>query len=186
MVTSIDTAQLVFLVESSKIGNDDAFQALYDTFSKVVEKTARYRVDSDAVLDVVQETFYRAYRYLHTLRDPEQFGSWIVRIAKNVCQDHMRLHATSSRDEPFDVEDMSDVLAEEAHVDIHERIDLERVLSKVPPQYMRCIVWHYLEDMTVPEIALTTGLPSSTVKWRIHRGLELCRLVARSQGKFER
>lgn len=186
MVTPIDNSQVVFLVESSKNGKDDAFTALYDAFSEVVEKTARYWVGAETAPDVVQETFYRAFRYLHSLRHSEQFGPWIRRIARNVCQDYTRLRATVSRQEPFAVEDFANVLAAEEHVDIHDRMELERVLSKVPPEYVRCIVLHYLEDLTVPEIALITGLPVSTIKWRIHRGLELCRIVARRQGKFER
>jgi RNA polymerase sigma-70 factor (ECF subfamily) len=47
--------------------------------------------DSD---DMVQETFIRALRALHTLSDPAALRGWLYRIASNLCLDELRKRAT--------------------------------------------------------------------------------------------
>jgi RNA polymerase sigma-70 factor, ECF subfamily len=47
--------------------------------------------DSD---DMVQETFVRALRALHTLSDPAAVRGWLYRIASNVCLDELRKRST--------------------------------------------------------------------------------------------
>src|ERR1041384_3870454 len=46
--------------------------------------------DEQAALDVVQETFINATRYLHSLRDDAKFGSWLFSIAHQKCQQRWR------------------------------------------------------------------------------------------------
>ncbi len=58
------------------------------------------------------------------------------------------------------------------------RIDLSKLLKELPDKYRKPVYMHYVEDMTMAKISRITGLPMTTVKWRIHRGLEICRLLA--------
>lgn len=50
---------------------------------------ARVRHATDAE-DIVQEAFYRAFRSLDRLRDPERFGPWLLQIVRNAARDHHR------------------------------------------------------------------------------------------------
>lgn len=181
MVTLIDTPHIAFLVEQARKGNEQAFETLHDTFRGAVYKTAQYRVGNQHAADVAQETFYRAYRYLRTLRKPDQFGPWLMRIARNVCRDVGVEQGVIRAQEPYDVDELSQVLTNQVHMSLDERLDLDQLLKSVPPNYVTFIVLHYLREFTVPEISLVTGLSVSTVKWRIQRGLELCRLAALKQ-----
>jgi DNA-directed RNA polymerase specialized sigma24 family protein len=42
--------------------------------------------------DLTQETFLRAYRRGHTLRDPNAVRGWLYRVATNVSVDYLRRH----------------------------------------------------------------------------------------------
>ena len=50
--------------------------------------------DSD---DMVQETFVRAFRAMHTLEDPAMARAWLYRIATNVCLDELRKRPRRAR-----------------------------------------------------------------------------------------
>ena len=66
---------------------------------------ARLRRPED-VDDAVQETFIRALKYVHQLRDPESFGPWLRTIAGRVCvdiaRDRSRRHASVLEDTAID------------------------------------------------------------------------------------
>mgnify|MGYP002063736867 CR=1 FL=1 len=40
--------------------------------------------------DAAQEVFVRGFEKIGSLRNPEQFGSWIGQTARNRCRDHLR------------------------------------------------------------------------------------------------
>src|SRR5687767_6192260 len=44
----------------------------------------------DEVEDLVQETFFRAFRRLETWRGEASFRSWLLTIAGNLLKDHFR------------------------------------------------------------------------------------------------
>ena len=112
VVTLIDTLYIGFLVEQVRRGNQQAFETLHDMFHRSVYKAAQYRVGEEHAADVTQETFYRAYRYLRTLRNSEQFGPWLMRIARNVSRDWLRERGRIQDNEKFDVDELAHVLVE--------------------------------------------------------------------------
>jgi RNA polymerase sigma factor (sigma-70 family) len=89
-----DTATLV---RRAAAGDDDAFGRLYDLWFDRAYDTA-YRVvrDHAAAADVAQETFLRAWRSLGTVRDPEVFGGWLLRIARNAALNQLRVASRTS------------------------------------------------------------------------------------------
>ena len=185
VVTLIDTLYIGFLVEQVRHGNQQAFETLHDMFHRSVYKAAQYRVGEEHAADVTQETFYRAYRYLRTLRNSEQFGPWLMRIARNVSRDWLRERGRIQDNEKFDVDELAHVLVDQGALTLEAKLDLAMILESVPQNFVHFIDLHYLRGLTAPEISLATGLSVSTVKWRIHRGLELCRLAAvKRQGRF--
>ncbi|MCL6452669.1 MAG: sigma-70 family RNA polymerase sigma factor [Alicyclobacillus sp.] len=178
----IDTLQHIgYLVDQSRRGDEAAFERLYHRFREPVYKAARYRVGEMMAPDVAQEAFYRAWRHLPTLRESERFGPWLMRIVHNVCVEMGRKLGVEPAYRAVDLDAIAHPLADQARVSVEERIDLHDLLSLIPASYLEVLQLHYQEDLTVPEISLLTGLAVSTVKWRIHRGIELCRLAARKR-----
>ncbi|MPN43016.1 hypothetical protein SDC9_190575 [bioreactor metagenome] len=50
------------------------------------------------------------------------------------------------------------------------RLDVERILLKLPLVQRTALSLHYLQDMPVEKIAAVLGVPQSTVKTRLRRG----------------
>jgi RNA polymerase sigma factor (sigma-70 family) len=80
------------LVAEVRQGDERAFAELYKAhFGAVRQVAASHLRDPDTVADVVQEAFTRALQNLPSLRDPAQFRSWLLAIARNVATDQLRL-----------------------------------------------------------------------------------------------
>ncbi|MCL6445762.1 MAG: RNA polymerase sigma factor [Alicyclobacillus sp.] len=140
-------------------------------------------VGRENVDDVIQEVYHRAHRYRKTLREERKIGPWLMHIARTQCQEWLR-QTYRERGVVLPGDDMLEILADYCtrrsftHMldQVSLRMDLKRAMSRLPETYRVAIELHYLEELCVSEIAKLLALPVSTVKWRIHRGLELCRL----------
>ncbi|MFD1677630.1 RNA polymerase sigma factor [Alicyclobacillus fodiniaquatilis] len=171
------------LVRRWKSGDADAFPMIQSEFGEGLRKIVSRLVGKEYTDDVMQDTYQRAYHYRHTLRDEQKLGPWLAQIARNQCKERLKQnYADGLVARPGD--DLMDILAE-YNVDrpfmnlidqVTLRIDLERAFSHLPKLNREVLDLHYVQELPVPDIAKLLGLPVSTVKWRIHRGLELCRL----------
>src|SRR5690606_9312037 len=72
-------------------GDSEAFAALYDRYAQAVRvicyDTTR---QVPAAQDLAQESFYRAYLRLKSLRRRSSFGPWLMGIARAVCREWRR------------------------------------------------------------------------------------------------
>lgn len=78
-------------VARARTGEADAFRVLVERHSRGVFRLA-YRMtgnEQDAE-DIVQESFLRAYRQLHTLDGRASFRTWLYRIVSNCSLDLLR------------------------------------------------------------------------------------------------
>ena len=82
------------LVERARKGDRDAFRELVERYQRKIATLAlgmlRNREDA---LDVVQETFTKAFQSLDRFKGDASFYTWTYRIAVNLCIDHQRREA---------------------------------------------------------------------------------------------
>ncbi len=82
------------LVERARKGDRDAFRQLVERYQRKIATLAlgmlRNREDA---LDVVQETFTKAFQSLDRFKGDAGFYTWTYRIAVNLCIDHQRREA---------------------------------------------------------------------------------------------
>jgi len=108
------------LVSQTLAGNREAFGCLFDRHARMVRAVVgKVSLDWPTIEDMTQESFLRAYRTLHRLREPRCFGAWIVGIARRVARERKRsllrdrhefsneslVNTTSSASSEDDVED---------------------------------------------------------------------------------
>lgn len=171
------------LVNSAQGGDANAFSRLYERYRTPLRVVVSSYVGAGAAEDVVHDVFVLALRYMATLREPDRFAPWLMQMGRNRCRRWLRENATRRFAAP-PVEYLGDwpdnpgyggfaVLPSD---DLENRLDMSALLRALPAMYHVPLTLHYFRDMTVPEIAHALGVSVATVKWRIHRGLELCRL----------
>jgi RNA polymerase sigma-70 factor (ECF subfamily) len=116
--------------------------------------------------DAVADATLRAWQHVSSLREPAKFDAWFSRILINLCRDRLR----ERRDGPavlgFDPPSSMDAFSESV-----ERAALQEALAKISPEHRAVIALHYLEGMTVEQIAEHVGAREGTVKSRLHYGV---------------
>jgi RNA polymerase sigma-70 factor, ECF subfamily len=158
-------------VAAARAGDSDAWAALFRRYQLplyvyVVELVR----NEQTALDVVQETFINATRYLGSLREDGKFGSWLFSIAHQKCQQLWR----KPRREEVVPEDHELELGvdENAPFDLLIRREQEEefmtLLKQLSEAHRSVVLLHYLEEFPLEEIATVTGVSVGTVKSRLH------------------
>ena len=114
------------LVKRARGGDDSAFERLIDRHGPdLLRYVTRLTRNADEALDVFQDTFFRAFRSLATLREPGAFRSWVATIATNMVrkrQNRARQEPVSLFDEPLD--------PESTHPSTRDRDDLRSAMLR--------------------------------------------------------
>ena len=175
------------LIERCRKGDLGAFEELYRTHAGRLYSVALRLVGNPAdAEDLLQEIFLAAHRKLDTFRGESSLGTWLYRLATNLCLDHLRSRTGRSRhvtdsidDEPglFDVATSS--LAEQTVT----KMDLERALARLPEGCRSAFVLHDVEGLEHREVAEILGVAEGTSKSQVHKARLKLRKMLRSQEK---
>src|SRR5450432_365942 len=129
----------------------------------VVERTLGLASD---VEDVTQDIFLRVFSRVHTLREPEAFGSFVLSVALRVIKWHLRSRRVRK------------ILHLVAHVpdlpipgvDLEARRTLRKfyeVLDALPADERMVFALRHIEGMTLSEVADANKISLSTAKRRL-------------------
>ena len=159
-------------VEKVLSGNISAFAYFVETYQGMAINIA-YRIceNMQDAEDVVQESFVKAYKNLHTFRLESKFSTWFYRIVFNTAVTHTKAKMWVVDDEVENVAvDLSSDLDTDTKLEMMETSEIvSHVLSKMPKAYGLLLNLFYLEDNSIKEIAEITGLNDSNVKVRLFR-----------------
>ena len=173
------------LVEACKKADDLAFKELMERHVRSVFNFARqYGKTDDEVDDIVQDTFFKAWRHIKRFKAGRPWKPWLFTIARNTALDHVkkrRAWAFSELDDADNDLAFADTLedAEPLPPAIFEQAELTgeltAVMGSLHPEHRAVLLMHYREDMTFDEIAEVTGRPMNTVKSWHRRALQKIR-----------
>lgn len=136
--------------------------AMQATLYRVSASILRQECDRE---DAVQSCIERAWSKRHLLRDENRLGAWVTRILINECYAILR---RKRRETP--VESLPDSPAPPS-----ADPDLYRFFTGLPEKLRLPMVLHYVEGLSVAEIADILRIPQGTVKTRLMRGRERMR-----------
>lgn len=122
--------------------------------------------------DATQEALLLAWRGWLQLRDRDRFGAWFERIVVNVCYERLRRRRRSPTVElPDEVANrVTDEMASSVARDV-----VGRALGSLTPEQRVVVVLRYWRDLSIEEIADRVGIPSGTVRSRLHYALQSLR-----------
>jgi RNA polymerase sigma-70 factor (ECF subfamily) len=126
--------------------------------------------DEQASLDIVQETFIAAFKYIGSLREDDKFGSWLFGIAHQKVIQLWRKR--SGKEILFDEIPESPDEFENSPDDLLIRRESEaefmNLLNQLPLPQRSVLLMHFVEDFSLEEIARITETQLGTVKSRLH------------------
>lgn len=171
--------ELVLLVQK---GQDPAFHELMKRYIGPIYSFAKqYARTEDDAEDIVQDAFFKAWKYMSRFERDRTFKPWLYAIAKNTALDHVKRRRSSSFSElAGDDTDLSfeDSLEDETPKpdEDYERNEIAREVSEVvkelPSDHRAVIDMHYREELTFNEIADIMRRPMNTVKSWHRRALK--------------
>jgi RNA polymerase sigma-70 factor, ECF subfamily len=168
-------------------GDREALEPLMQRHSRRLFRIAlAYSRRPDDALDVVQETFVKAFRSASRW-DPEgDVAPWLTRIAVNQSIDsYRRARRRSSLEAPLPEgdrwPDAADAISPERHVAGREAAEgIARALRSLSDTQRAVFVMRHYEEMSLEEISKALDLRLGTVKSSLHRAV--LRLRQRLQG----
>lgn len=160
---------------------------LYETYAAQLTRHAQIlSADEDNADDLLQETFIRAMKNLNLLKSlsPHKRRAWLFRTMGNLFVDKQR----ARRRERAFLGTLHQILKEESirttagwrsDTDPHifETISLPEIMRYIPRRDHDLFHMRFVTGMTSEEIASRTGIPASTVRYRLH--VTISRLRAR-------
>jgi len=161
-----------WLVVRIRDGDLEALGELYEKYKTMVYRAAlAITFDERAAEDILQDVFLRAYTYADCLDETVTLGPWLYRVTINSA------YTWTNRVKRwlYLLQDTLDRLASpsqwypEAMVEEQEwRHMIQRAIEALPSRHRVVIVLHYLEGLSLKEIAHVTDVPEGTVKSRLH------------------
>lgn len=164
----------VALVELARRGDRAAFGLLVERRLATAYRTARAILgDESDARDATQEAFLHAWRDMRRLRDAERFDAWFGRILVNSCRQAMRGRRRRTIHEiaASDLIDHADGLTADGEAPEERAVSLdalERAFDRLSADERAVLVLHHLERRRVDEIGTLLGVPTGTVKSRLH------------------
>jgi RNA polymerase sigma-70 factor (ECF subfamily) len=164
------TAELYesLLILRCQAGDRAALGVLVARYSPGVRLFLRNLTDAATADDLLQDTWFDAYRTINRLRDPHAFAAWLYRIARDKAYRSRRrtrssvVEVNDERAERIAVHEDDDVFTDE---------DAEQVragLARLPAEQREVLVLRFVQGMSYEQIAAVVGRPVGTVRSRIH------------------
>jgi RNA polymerase sigma-70 factor (ECF subfamily) len=158
----------VALVERARHGDPAAFEALMATRLDRLFRTAWVILGNEAdARDATQDACLSAWRMLPRLRASDRFDAWLSRVLVNACRAHLRRRVRVREIQIEPLHDGPDP-ANGDPAELAEMDAISRALDRLPFDTRAILVIHHLQHESVATIATAFGIPTGTVKSRLH------------------
>lgn len=177
------------LLARLRAGEDDAFEELVrDNAGRLLAVARRYLKSEEDAQDVVQETFFSAFRSLDRFEGGSRLSTWLHRIAVNAALMKLR---TRRRKPEESIEDLLPRFLEDGHpvrpaVAWRELSDeligqketrtlVQAGIERLPENYRHVLLLRDIEEFDTEETAEILDITPNAVKTRLHRARQALR-----------
>jgi RNA polymerase sigma-70 factor (ECF subfamily) len=163
------------LVARACEGDQEAFRLIFERYSRPLISFVYDQVGNrELAEELTQETFVRAYRSLHTLREETKLSTWLFGIAKNVARESLR--ARQRANQHVDLDDKL-VLNLSDHGPVPVKQLLNKELNEVIQSSLALLdedkrlvfTLKVFQQCSYEEIAEITGFSIPKLKTDLHR-----------------
>lgn len=167
------------LVRSAQRGDPDAFRTLFERYHRRAYALAYGVVrHQDDALDVVQDAFIKAHKYLDKFEGNSSFYTWLYRIVMNLAIDHLRKHRRvkpveldeSKLEDGGDESLLPRILGGNpgrALMDKEIRARIDQALDQLSENHRSVLVMRELEGLTYEEMAVAMDCSKGTIMSRL-------------------
>ena len=163
-------------------GEKRLFEILVRRLNPYLYKVGRsYAFNHDDTLDLMQETFLDAYKYLGQFQGRSEFKTWIIRIMLNNC--YRKKEKSSFKYEiTQEIQDNSTPMFAHTHHDTDKIVQnrelghiIENALISIPHDYRMVFSMREINGLNVSETAQLLNISEANVKVRLNRAKTMLR-----------
>jgi RNA polymerase sigma-70 factor (ECF subfamily) len=140
-------------------GDPSAFARFVESTLDDVGRFCAFLGDRDHVDDLVQDTYLRALRSLHTYRADSDARRWVISIARRACADDVERRQRARRTE----------LTRRPSNDHTGAVEIELLLDDLPEDQRDAFVLTQLMGYRYDEAATICACPVGTIRSRVAR-----------------
>ena len=159
----------VFLVKRATKGDRQSFEKLMDIYFDRLCREAYIRCKyEEDVKEILQETIYKAYRNIRSLKEPQYFKTWLSRILINVANDYLRNKGMVD----LELDETSYVKEVVIEDKIEIKIDLYNAIDELEDKYKDAVILRYIDDLKIEDISKILDRPVNTIKTHLRKALK--------------
>lgn len=167
------------LIRRAAAGDDGAFEKLVLAHQKQVYNLClRLSGSPEDAYDLSQEAFIKAWRGLAQYQFGAEFSTWLYRLTRNVCIDHLR-RLRRQPSVPLETEQDGELIElplpdsapgpEERALHGEKQRVLAEAMQALAEEQREILILRVVNDLPYEQIAEILGLPLGTVKSRLAR-----------------
>lgn len=173
------------LVDKANSGDSRAFEMLVIKYQRKVGRIiSRFIKDENAIEDITQESFIKAFKSLANFRGDSAFYTWLYRIAINTAKNYLLANAKNNNllvkqlDENGNLKDIVDFLPDfntpETELLNKEILNvINNSIDSLQESLKQVIILREIEGLSYEDISNILGCPVGTVRSRIFRAREI-------------
>ncbi|HXA05288.1 MAG TPA: sigma-70 family RNA polymerase sigma factor [Bryobacteraceae bacterium] len=157
------------IIEACRLGDRDAFRALYDVYKDRVYSISLYFFHGDPAMasDVSQQVFLKLITSIGQFRGDAGFSTWLYRLVVNACLDAAR---RSEPDVTLSEEFSKPSSQEEDYARAQMAQSVRAAVSALPPKFRIAVLLRHFEDLSYEQMAKALHCSMGTVASRLSRG----------------
>ena len=150
------------LMKAYKLGEEEAFNALYGRYSAMVYGYVRKRLNPSEVEDFYQSV----WRHLHEKRElygDQPFAPWFFVLIRNLLVDEYRGKGRRMK-----------LLEAETNISSNEENvrDINEILDQLPEETAILVRKYYIEGFDYEDLEKETGMSQNSLRKRLSRALQ--------------
>jgi RNA polymerase sigma-70 factor (ECF subfamily) len=148
-------------------GDRSAFEGIVKLWEQSLFYYLRRLAPSEAdAWELLQETWLKVCRSLRSLRDPRALPAFLYRTARNTAISRLRRPEFLQLDS--DAAQICDERQTEVVADFHDAEQVHHALEQLPLLQREALTLFFLRELSLDETAALLGIPTGTVKSRLH------------------
>lgn len=153
----------------------EQFSQIYDQYIEKIYRFVYLKVSSHEIAeDITSKVFMKGWESYKSQKEIINPGAFLYQIARNAVIDHYREKGRTriiSADFSPEIADPKTNIQDMAVLSADVSL-IKSAIQKLKKDYQDILIWHYLDDMPIDQIAKTLKKPSGTVRVMLHRGLK--------------
>lgn len=140
-----------------------------------------YVKNKEDALDVVQEVAYQSFKKIDTLKNPEYFKTWLIKITMNCAINIVKKNKKVIHLKP----EYEEWIGKE-NEDISLSISLQELIEALDEDEKTIVLLRFYQNYTFKEISEALEIPLGTAKSAIYRALDKLRKTFKEADICER